>query len=156
MQYDVVTLAAFSGSSIQWDNFEKLWKHLRLRHGVEYLHTTDAIKLVREFDEKKGWTETKVEAFIDDCVSVIELCAATRKGRKITHGGIRPATVTVILNDFKKALIKVADLGSVEHTCAIQCAGFCLGYGLSQGYEKFQFFFDQGERFYGHISDRVT
>jgi hypothetical protein len=155
-QYDIVTLAAFSGSEIQWRNFDAKWNAKLTKHGAPWLHTTDAIGLTKDFSKRKGWDEDKVQRLIEDCVSVIATCSAVRKGRQITHAGIRPASISVLLKDFKRALLKIPDLGSAEHICATQCTGFCLHYGLHIGAVKFQLFFDRNEPFCGHIQDRVN
>src|SRR5579859_3345504 len=156
-QYSVVTLAAFSGTVSPWEKFEIAWNKNLKAHGAPYLHTTDAVGLTGVFSKRNGWTETKVEKFIADCVGIIERCAAVKAGRKIVKNGIRPVTITVILSDFKKALEENPKLMTVEHLCATQCVPTCVLYGrLIMGADQFQLFFDQGEPFYGHIHDRMT
>jgi hypothetical protein len=49
----------------------------------------------------------------------------------------------VTVSDFKRAAKENPDL-TVEHLCATQCAA-CV----------FEFYFDQGEPFYGHVKDRM-
>lgn len=156
-EYDIVTLAAFSGSGIQWGNFEEHWKHNLVKHHAKWLHTTDAATLNGPFSRDKGWTTTKVDAFIKDCVTIIERCAAVRVKTELTFRGIRPATVSVLLKDFKKALLKIPALESPTEICATQCLGCCFHYGeYLDDRQKFQLFFDQGEPFYGHAHDRRT
>ena len=153
-QYMILTLAAFSGSGIQWDHFTEQWNIVLKRHRADFLHTTDALAMARPFTQKSGWKEAAVQAFIEDCVSVIERCSTTRRGDIFSFLGVRPVTVSVILNDFRKALETIPDLGSAEHLCVIYAAAHCTTWGLFNGYHKCQFFFDQGEPFCGHILDR--
>src|SRR4051812_38802345 len=68
-EYKIVTLAAFSGSAVQWANFEEQWRENLIRHGAKWLHTTDAATLQRPFSVDDGWTTAKVDAFIGDCVT---------------------------------------------------------------------------------------
>src|ERR1019366_5069030 len=73
-QYEILTLAAFSGAVGHWRKFDREWKTtVCIKHGAEYVHTTDAISLKRSFAE---WTHKKVEALLSDCVAVIERHAA--------------------------------------------------------------------------------
>jgi hypothetical protein len=155
-QYDIVTLAALAGDAIHWRNFERQWNKQLIKHGAPWLHTTDAVGLTGVFSKRKGWNETNVEKFIEDCVTVIERCATVRTGKEATYRGLRPITITVLLKDFKRAVQALPELGTVEHLCAIQSAGFVFGYGLHCGSTRFQLFFDQGEHFYGHIKDRIS
>ena len=151
-QYKVLSLAAISGTSIHWADFERRWKKVLENHGAPWLHTTDAVSLQGPFKE---WDAGRVNAFISDCVTVMERCAAVRLGRKIVHSALRPVTISVVLRDFKRALQKIPLLGCPEHLCAIQAAACCLTYGKWLEYDKYQFFFDQNEPFYGHIKDRT-
>jgi hypothetical protein len=61
----------------------------------------------------------------------------------------------VLVRDFKTALTKIPALGSIENLCVICAAARCTTYGLMTGHHKLQFFFDQGEPFYGHLDDRA-
>jgi hypothetical protein len=156
-QYKVVTLASFSGSEIQWRNFEQQWLKALEKHNAEFLHTTDAVGLTGKFSKRDGWTETKRDAFIADCVSVIERCAVIQKGGHIgVFGhGVRPHSVSVILDDFKRAAEVKPDIGTAEYNCAIQSGSLVFHYGEAVGARQYQFYFDRNERFYGHIRDRV-
>jgi hypothetical protein len=157
-EYRIVTLAAFSGSGAMWDHFTEQWDRVLTTHRAKFLHTTDAVALRNEFAVSKGWNRESVDLFISECVSVIEKCATTRDRDTdlFTYIGLRPVTVSVILKDFLQALKKFPKLGSPEHLCAINAVAFCTAWGLFTKYRKFQWFFDQGERFYGHIHDRLT
>lgn len=155
-QYQLVTLAAFSGDALHWRRFDKKWNTTLMQHGVDFLHTTDAIGLTKAFSKRQGWSEKRVYNLISDCVSAIELHAATRRDTRIIYPGIRPATVSILLKDFKMALAEVPDLGTPENICAIQCFAFCYVYGIYTGASKFQLFFDRNEPFYGHVLDRMN
>jgi hypothetical protein len=154
--YKILTLASFSGLDTHWRAFDLRWKKTLAKYKAPYLHTTDAVCLSRDFSRSNGWNKEKVNDLISDCVEVIEDCAAIRTGDKISRFGIRPATVSVILGDFKKALTTFPRLGTVEHLCATQCVSFTAAYGSTAGARQFQLYFDQGEPFLGHIHDRKT
>jgi hypothetical protein len=151
--YDTLTLAALSGDGVLWDVFTDQWRTVLKLHGAPFLHTNKA--MVKE-GVYRGWTEAQVESFVGDCVSVLEKHATTRAANTFTYLGIRPATVTVFLKDFKNALARIPDLGSVEEVCAVHAAAWCQTYGLLTGHSKAQFFYDQGEPFCGHIRDRMN
>jgi hypothetical protein len=155
--HKVVTLAGVSADSLHWKNFDVQWCAALERHHANWLHTTDAVALRGVFSRDNGWDETKVEALISDCVAVLERCCATiGKRKEITYPGLRPAAVTVVLEDYKRALNKIPDLGTVEHLCATQCAQAVFVYGIYIAKaRRFQFYFDRGEPYYGHVKDRV-
>jgi len=156
-QYQIVTLAGVSGDEIHWNSFEPQWRAVLDRHGAKFLHTTDAVGLKRAFRIDYGWTDTRVEKLINDCVSVLERCCSTQNASgDIIYPGLRPTTTSVNLHDFNRALEKIPDLGTPEHLCATYCAQCVFDYGIHIAHaRRFQFFFDQGERFYGHIRNRV-
>jgi hypothetical protein len=156
-QYEIVTLAGVSGDEIHWKNFESQWRAVLDKHKAKYLHTTDALALQRAFRIDHGWDNPRVEKLIEDCVSVLERCCSTQDANDyIVYPGLRPATISINLHDFKRTLVKVPDLGTPEHLCATNCAQCVLTYGIHIKHAKsFQFFFDRGEPFYGHIRDRV-
>jgi hypothetical protein len=157
-RYATLTLAAVSGTGIHWADLEHRWNKVLNEHGATYLHTVEA--LARQ-DGFKGWTETRVDALLSDCVGVIERCVAIRpaRGPGFTYVGLRPATITVVLADYKRVLLdipKLADGGHVEHICAVQAAYCCMKYGAWVGFNRFQFYFDQNEPFLGFIRDRIN
>lgn len=151
--YDTLTLAALSGDGILWDAFSDQWRAVLKRHRAPFLHTSDA--MARK-GVCLGWTNAQVENFVGDCASVIERHATTRKKNTFTYCGIRLAAVTVFLKDFRKALGRLPDLGSVEEVCAVHAAAMCQTYGFFTGHSKAQFFYDRGEPFCGHIRDRMN
>ena len=156
-EYEILTLASLSGTAIQWGNFKVQWKKVLDEHNAPWLHTTDAVSMAGPFSKRNGWTEAKVEAFIGDCVAVIENCSATVSASKqVMHAALRPATVTVLLDDFNRALREIPDLGTPEQLCAVHSAQFILTYGFGvTGAHRYEFYFDRGESFYGHIRDRI-
>jgi hypothetical protein len=71
--YDVVSLACVSGITEQWTAFEADWKRSLKKHGAPWLHTTDAVSLKKKpLTEAHGWTKAKRDAFLSDCVAVVE------------------------------------------------------------------------------------
>lgn len=156
-QYEIVTLAAFSGEQIQWSNFERQWKAVLAKHGAPYLHTTDAVALSDPFSKRNGWSARKVDNFIDDCAGVIERCSARRRGGSLVSSGLRGHTISVILPDYKRACQKVRGLWDVPHICVVQCVNCCFNFAHILGVDgKFQLYFDRNEPFYGHIRDRLN
>jgi hypothetical protein len=99
------------------------------------------------------WTEVEAEELLDDCVTCIEEHAAIPNKRL----GIYPVTVTVNLKDFKRAASEIAGLGTPEHLCVTQAMNLVFSYGTNfLKAENFELYFDQNEKFYGHVHDRVT
>ena len=154
-QYKSLTLGALSGSGVQWDHFTEQWNRNLSSHRAPFLHTTDALALAPPFSKENGWSKESVRELINGCVTVLERCATTRSRERFLFIGIRPVTVTVFLDDFRRALDKFPDIGSVEHTCVTLALAYCHAWGIFTGYAKIQLFFDQGEHFRGHIVDRV-
>ncbi len=122
-RYDIVTLAGFSGRKKDWKTFESDWRKVLGKHGADYLHTTDAVGLTGDFSKRKGWCSDSVEEFINSCVSVVEKCATVRIGDQAVKPGVRPVTISLLLKDYKRAILKIPDLGTAEHICATQCVG---------------------------------
>jgi hypothetical protein len=163
-QYQILTLASLIGNGIHWKAFDTKWNSNLKKHGVPYLHTTDAVSLSGDvFSKRNGWSLAKVEAFIDDCVGIIECHAAIRRGSMITYPGLRPTTVSILLKDYNRAFCEIPELGTPEHICVTQCLARCILYAnhttaLIKGSTepKFQLFFDQNEPFRGHALDRAV
>jgi len=156
-QYDVVTLAALSGTTDQWRPFEAVWKTTLEKHKADWLHTTDAVTLNGQFRRDRGWDEGKRDAFILDCVKVVERHIARKKTAKSPgRPGLYPFTVTVVLEDFIKAREISSDVPKdATEICATQAVNRCLEWGKDIAHADFyHLFFDQGEPFRGHISDR--
>jgi hypothetical protein len=164
-QYDRITLATVCGTCEQWEAFESEWSKSVTSHGASFLHTTNAVCLQREFSKNKGWDDDKVNALIDDCVSVVErhLCIPTEGqvplglpfSRNIVKEGLMPVTLSVPLADYKKARAVIPHLpNSVNEICTTESLGFCFKWGIKIGAEAYQLYFDQGEPFFGHACDR--
>lgn len=158
-QYKIVTLAALSGTTIVWADFERRWKRILADHGAPFLHTSDAVSLNKPFAKEDGWTKEKVDHLVTDCVSAMKACAAVRRESMLTYCyyGLRPVTVSVVLGDYKRASREIPLLHTsapVEQICAIEAAVACTYYGHIGKSEKYQFFLDQNEPFYGHLRDR--
>jgi hypothetical protein len=148
-----LTLAAFSGSGVQWDHFTEHWdKNLKL-HAADFLHTTDAVNRKGEF---KDWQEDQVDALIDDCVTIIERCVTVKDGDNFTFRGLRPIATSVNLEEFRKALLKQPDIGTPEHLCVIYDLAYVHTWANFTGYHKLQLFFDQNEPFMGYVVDRKS
>ena len=156
-EYDRISIATVCGTSKQWKRFDTEWRKVLYRHRADYLHTTDAVSLRNDFAKEKGWSKTRVDAFIGDCVDVI--------GRqiRIPHGvpgrrpreGLYPVTLTIPFDDWlraKKTLPKLPD--TIEELCATESVSFALKWGRLIDAKKYEFYFDRGENFHGHISNR--
>ena len=156
-QYDVLTLAAVSGTHDEWVPFEKDWRKTLKKHGAEWLHTTDAISLADPFSRRKRWSEAKRDAHLMDCVRVAGRHIA-RQNRPNEPGryGLYPFTVTVVLKDFIEARKVSPEVPTTAtEACAVQALYACLEWGRENARaERYHLFFDQGEPYHGHIVDR--
>ena len=156
-QYKIVTLAAFSGCQVQWQNFDRQWKRALANHGAPYLHTTDAIALSGDFSKRAGWGQEKVDSLLSDCSAVVKRCSATRTGGSITALGVRAHTISVVLKDYIRAKSENPKLWTVPHICAVQCVNCCFNFAHALGTTAWmQLFFDRNEPYYSHIKDRFT
>jgi len=157
-QYDVVTLASLSGVPNQWRPCENDWKAVLKKHHAPWLHTTDAVSLMNEpFTKQNGWDESKRNAFISDCVTVIERHMALPRTRTNPDGrvGILPYSLTIVLKDFLRARKANPEVPkTATEICATQAVYRCLQWGNYIGADFFHLIFDQGEPFMGHILDR--
>jgi hypothetical protein len=150
----VVTLAAVSGSGVQWDHFTERWNVNLETHRASFLHTTDAMSLQGAY--RSGWTTDSVRDFIEGCVTVIERCATTVNAEnRYSFVGLWPVTVSVKLSDFARATKVIPDIGTVEHVCVVQAVAYSHAWALLNSYQKIQLYFDQGESFRGHMVDRT-
>lgn len=152
-QYELLTLAAISGSTIKWADFEERWRRVLDKHRAPYLHTTDLISRFGVFEY--GWDDCRVRDFLGDCVTLVEDCATQREGRRFVYQGLRPATVTVVLKDFQQSAQEIANNRPAEDWCAVHLTVMVMKYANYLNSDKLHFFFDQGEPFYGHVQDRM-
>ncbi len=162
-QYDRITLATVCGTCEQWSGLESDWKSVLSAHKAPFLHTTDAIGLQKEFSKDRGWTNDKVDSFIFGCVDVIaqhilipgRLFIPRSYFRSIGKPGLLPYTMTIRLDDYKKARARDPRLPvAVTEICASESLGMCFKWGRNIGMQRYELFFDQGEPFYGHVYDR--
>jgi hypothetical protein len=157
--HDVISLAALSGTKDQWKPLEKSWIKLMNQHGIgNAFHTTDLVALSGIFSRKGGWDEARRDKFLGRCVSLIERHIALPMTLELTQGrlGIYPFTVTVPLSDHKRARQENADVPKHAATiCAVQALGSTLIWGEKHmKVTAYQFIFDRGEPFKGHVEDR--
>jgi hypothetical protein len=162
---DRVTLACVCGTCDQWTTVESAWKRVITNHEAPPLHTTNANSLQKEFDRKRGWNNKKVDAYISDCVDVLENSLA-QAGRifvrtaygylpNITKQGLNGVTMTIPVKDFRRARDVVPDFpNNIAELCASEILGFVFRYGRRLGVEGYQLYFDRNEPFYGHVRDR--
>jgi hypothetical protein len=155
-----ITLAGIVGNEIQWKNLERRWEKHVEKHRAKFVHTTDAIALQNEFSKDKGWCNNRVRHLMSDSVSIILECLAKIPDNPDNPSvdsfqGIMPFTITVRMDDFKRALGTIPDLGTPEGACAMTCVDLCFQYGVNylRG-RRFNLIFDRGEPFYGHLKDR--
>jgi hypothetical protein len=158
-EYDRITIATVCGTSKQWRRFETDWKKALYNADADYLHTTDAVSLKKEFSKTKGWTRARVDTFIGNCVTVIENHVAIPHGvpGKRARSGLYPITLTIPFDDWVRARKTVPTLpNSIEELCATESLSFALKWGRAIGVQFYELYYDRGERFYGHICDRVN
>ena len=156
-EYDRIGIATVCGTSKQWKRFDTEWRKVLYKHHADYLHTTDAVSLQKNFSKKKGWSDTRVDAFIGDCVSVIEKTITIPDGvpGKRPRDGFFPVTLTIPFKDWLRAKETVPELpDTIEELCATESLAFALKWGKYIEAKKYELHFDRGEPFYGHILDR--
>jgi hypothetical protein len=165
-RYDRITLATALGTSEQWCDLESAWKGVLDSHGADFLHTTNAVCLQKEFSKNKGWTDDRVNDLISDCVNVIEqhivvpgrIVIPDRFGfllPNIARSGLNIFTFTIPLADYRRARkINPKLPNSVTEVCTTESLGICFKWGRRIGAEWYELYFDQGEPFYGHVHDR--
>jgi hypothetical protein len=157
-KHDVVSLASVSGTLDQWRSFERDWKANLETYGAPYLHTTDAVSLKAEpFTKENGWDRDRRDAFISDCVTIIEAHIAEPPNKTDPHGrfGLLPYVLTVVLKDFLRARDANPEVPkTAEEICAMQTVFRCLQWGEYIGAHFYHLVFDQGEPFMGHVLDR--
>ena len=136
-QYDRVTLATACGTNVQWRPFEEEWKGVLKRHNAPFLHTTAAVSLKNEFSSKEGWSRTTVDAFILDCVRVVEkhIAIPDKVQGMAPRPGLLVATLSIRMKDFLRA--RETDPETVAPTvteiCASESLAFCFKWGRMIG-----------------------
>jgi len=153
-EYDRISIATVCGTGKQWKRFDTAWRKVLYRHGADYLHTTDAVSLQKDFAVEKGWDKTRVDAFIGDCVSVVKSHMAippktTGEGER---PGLFPVTLTIPFDDWLRAKRNVPEIPeTIEDICARESVAYALNWGRLIGSNKYELYFDRGEPFYGYI-----
>jgi hypothetical protein len=150
-------IAVVCGTESQWQRFNTAWKKALYRHGADFLHTTDAVSLKNDFSVESGWDKNAVDSLILDCVEVIgkhiEVPTGTPGMRP--RKGIYPTTLLIPLSDWLKARRDLPELpNTIAEIFTTEALGFCFKRGRDVGAKHFELYFDQGEPFYGHVSDR--
>jgi hypothetical protein len=156
-EHDRISIGTVCGTSKQWKRFDTEWKKVLYRHHVEYLHTTDAVSLRNDFSKESGWNKKRVDCFIGDCVGVIERQIAIPYGIPGKHprNGLYPITLTVPFDDWVRAKKKIPKLpNSIEEICATETVSFAFKLGREVSANKYELYFDRGEKLYGHVYDR--
>jgi hypothetical protein len=151
-QYDVLSLTVMSGTHDLWVPFEKDWKRVLKKHKADHLHTTYAVSLKGIY---KGWTEVQRDAFLQDCVSVAaKHCARANIGDIPGKYGINCFVVSFDLKDFvEHAETHPNEPQNVNEACLRQALPDVLNWCQDQAACKHcHCFFDQGEPFYGILS----
>jgi len=156
-QFDRVVLASVSGNSEQWEAFIADWKEVLDRYDAPYLHVTDAATLNKPYSVDRGWSENLVDDLISDCVRAAKRHAAAPS---LIDGELRPGlravTMTIFLEDYKKARAQNPLLpNSVYELCTSEVLGFVFRWGRRVSAEWHHLYFDQGESYRGHALDRV-
>lgn len=150
-QYDVLSLAAVSGTQDIWEPFEEDWNKMLKDHGAAYLHTTDAIAKKRIYE---GWEDEDVDKFLIDCVKVAGAHSARPNiGDMAGRYGLFYFVVSFVLKDFVAFTERDVEVPSnVNEVCLRQALAQILPWSFEQAAcEHCHFFFDQGETFYGHL-----
>jgi hypothetical protein len=150
-QYDVVSLAAVSGTHDEWKVFEKDWRKILKKHGADYLHTTYAVSRQGIY---KGWSEPQRDDFLRDCVRIAcKHCARFSMDDDPGKFGLLPFVVSIVLKDFvERAQQEPTASKNADEACLRQAVGEILLWSENQAAcDQCHFFFDQGEPYYGHL-----
>jgi hypothetical protein len=155
-EYDRISVATVCGTGKQWKRFDTAWRQVLYKHRAKCLHTTDAVSLRNDFSKENGWNKKRVDSFIGDCVSVIEKqMFIPDGGRRRPRMGFYPVTLTVLFDDWIRAKKTVPSLpDAIEEICATESLSFALKWGRHTGVQKYELYFDRGEKFFGFIHDR--
>jgi hypothetical protein len=152
----IVSVATVSGTISQWDSFDDSWHAVIVKHGADFLHTTDAVSLKEDFE--KGWTDDSIDAFIWDCVTVIDDCILKPSpipGISL-RDGLMVVTLTINLEEYRRARSENKTLPSnVYDVLATETASFAFKWGKFVGTNWYHLYYDQGEALFGYIRTRM-
>jgi len=151
--YDVLSLASVSGTSDQWRYFESDWREMLRSNDAKWLHTTDVAALVKDpFTSRNGWTVTRADSFLNDCVRVAEKHVVIPNVKP----GLIPYVFTVVLADLDRAAKDHPSVvpNDANEFCAVQSVFRVMQQGAHLGADFFHFVFDQNEPFRGYVIDR--
>ena len=153
-QYDVVTLASVSGTIDLWRAFERDWRATLKKHGADWLHTTDLVAGASPYSNREGWCDASREAFVSDCVKIIDERVVIQRPT-MRRRGLVPYAVTIYLKDYLRACADNPEVPrTVSELLSTQVVYRCLDLGYRMKTDFFHLFFDQGEPYMGHILDR--
>lgn len=156
-EYDRISIGTVCGTGKQWKKFDTAWKKNLYRHHADYLHTTDAVALQKDFSKAKGWNKARVDSFINGCVDVIGSHITIPDGTrgKRSRTGLYPVTLTILFDDWVRAKKTVPELPeTIEELCATESVSFAFRWGRHIGAKKYELYFDRGEKFLGYIDSR--
>ncbi len=157
-QYDFVSLASVSGTSTQWNAFERDWGGALKKHGVPWLHTTDVLTFNEPYTKASGWNGTKRDSFLSDCVSIIEshIMQPNRHPRILLKEGLIPLVTTINLKDYIRARSENSAVPkNATMLLATQSVSRIVRQGELFGATSYDLMFDRNEPYMGHVSDRM-
>jgi hypothetical protein len=155
-QYTNVTLVTLSGMLHEWRSFEGLWLRTLAKHGVGYLHTTDAVSLQNQFSRQNGWDRGRVSGLLLDCAKVLRSKCATQVGAHIPRLGLRPCAIRIDLEDYLHAQEQIGNaMPVVTDIMAQQAIGYCGAWWQFRGGHFLDAVFDSNEPYRAHILDRL-
>jgi hypothetical protein len=156
-EHDRVVLATACGKSEQWQGFASAWNDLLKHFPAPPLHTKEAASLRGDFSREHGWDHDSVDDFISEAVRIIEKHIAYQLplSKKFTSG-LFVATLTIPLDDWKRAREVVTLPNSINEILTSESMGFGFAWGREIRADSYHFHFDQGEDFRGHALDRIS
>jgi hypothetical protein len=155
-QYTNVTLVTLSGMLHEWRSFEGLWLRTLAKHGVGYLHTTDAVSLQNQFSRQNGWDRGRVSGLLLDCAKVLRSKCATQVGAHIPRLGLRPCAIRIELADYLLAQERIGNAMPVlTDIIAQQALGYCGAWWQFRGGHFLDAIFDNKGPYCAHILHRL-
>jgi hypothetical protein len=150
-QYDVVSLAAVSGTKDLWHRFEIDWKKNLRKHKAAFLHVTDAVGRMGIYE---GWKEDQRDLFISDCVVIAKkhIARAIKPDRPGNYG-LFPCVVSIHLKDFVAHFkANPTHPHNADQTCLRHLLATVIWWAQTKAMcTECAMFFDQGEPFLGHL-----